>query len=373
MGRVVRALGRLSMDRVKTGVAGLDTMLNGGLLPARPYVISGPTGSGKTILALHFLLEGLRQQEPCLLVTLDEPPIEVKANMATFSWNLDRLKILDATPDIRAHKRQRSVIDVGTSLDVRDMEDVTEIRQSSQIRALEVTVHSVQKMIKQEFSHHLERTKQRYKRVVIDSMTALKMFAMQGQDSRILIQSFVRFLAELEATTLIVSEHLDRKVLETEFFLSRGEIRLHKWLDGSMIRRALSIEKFRGSSFDDRMPPVSITDKGMVVSLDPTPQSREPSSGPKPGESLLETRIIEEVSNAIESVMRGIEEAHRRQIAVRDVEVALSRAMLAFQRRNYQKAMKLILSCDSSLRERIGTGPPPPPTAVLPRPPEAIR
>src|SRR3989454_2160507 len=172
MGRVVRALGRLSMDRVKTGVVGLDTMLNGGLLPARPYVISGPTGSGKTILALHFLLEGLRQQEPCLLVTLDEPPIEVKANMATFSWNLDRLKILDATPDIRAHKRQRSVIDVGTSLDVRDMEDVTEIRQSSQIRALEVTVHSVQKMIKQEFSHHLERTKQRYKRIVIDSMTA---------------------------------------------------------------------------------------------------------------------------------------------------------------------------------------------------------
>src|SRR5437899_12899640 len=115
MGRVVRALGRLSMDRVKTGVAGLDTMLNGGLLPARPYVVSGPTGSGKTILAVQFLLDGLRQQEPCLLVTLDEPPIEVKANMATLTWNLDRLKILDATPDIRAHTRQRSGIGAGTS------------------------------------------------------------------------------------------------------------------------------------------------------------------------------------------------------------------------------------------------------------------
>src|SRR5207249_2889768 len=147
------------------------------------------------------------------------------------------------------------------------MEDVTDIRQSSQVRALEVTVHSVQKMIKQEFSQHLERTKQRYKRIAVDSMTALKMFSMEGQDSRILIQSFLRFLAELEATTLIVSERLDRRKLETEFFLGRGEIRMHKWIDGSMIRRAVSIEKFRGSAFDDKMHPVTIGDKGMVVAL----------------------------------------------------------------------------------------------------------
>src|SRR5437867_1908463 len=367
------ALGRLSMDRVKTGVVGLDTMLNGGLLPARPYVISGPTGSGKTILALHFLLEGLRQQEPCLLVTLDEPPIEVKANMGTFGWNLDRLKILDATPDIRAHKRQRSVIDVGTSLDVRDMEDVTEIRQSSQIRALEVTVHSVQKMIKQEFSHHLERTKQRYKRIVIDSMTALKMFAMQGQDSRILIQSFVRFLAELEATTLIISERLNKKILETEFFLARGEIRVNKWIDGSVIRRAISIEKFRGSSFDDRMHPISIGDNGMVVYLDAPAQTRVSTPAPKPGESLLETRLIDEVSNVIESIMRQIEDAHRRQVPIRDIEVSLSRAMLAFQRRNYQKAIKLALACDSELKERLGKAPLPPPISTPPRPPQVIR
>src|SRR2546425_9954603 len=67
-------LGRLSMDRVKTGVVGLDTMLNGGLLPARPYVGSGPTGGGKTNLAPPFPPEGLRQQGPCPLVTLDQPP-----------------------------------------------------------------------------------------------------------------------------------------------------------------------------------------------------------------------------------------------------------------------------------------------------------
>src|SRR5437899_12915674 len=111
----------------------------------------------------------------------------------------------------------------------------------------------------------------------------------------------------------------------------------------------------------------------MLVSLQAQPQARGPASGPMPGESLLETRIIEEVSNVIEGVMRGIEEAHRRQVAVRDVEVALSRAMLAFQRRNYQKAMKLVLSCDSALKERIGVAPPPPTPTAPPRPPGGIR
>src|SRR2546430_15223657 len=94
------------MDRVKTGVVGLDTMLNGGFLPARPYVVSGPTGSGKTVLVAHFLLEGLRLQEPCLLVTLDEPPIEGKANMATLRGNMGRLQIPDPTPDVPAPQPQ---------------------------------------------------------------------------------------------------------------------------------------------------------------------------------------------------------------------------------------------------------------------------
>src|SRR5436853_7530563 len=112
-----------------------------------------------------------------------------------------------------------------------------------------------------------------------------------------------------------------------------------------MIRRALSIEKFRGSAFDDKMHPVTIGDKGMVVALDAPSQIRGTSPETKPGESLLETRIIDEVSNVIEAVMRQIEEAHRRQIPVRDIEVALSRAMPAFQRRNHQKALKNAPAC----------------------------
>ncbi|HKZ90146.1 MAG TPA: ATPase domain-containing protein [Thermoplasmata archaeon] len=360
-------------DRVSTGVEGLDVMLSGGLLPARPYVVSGPTGSGKTILAAQFLLDGLRRGEPCLLVTLDEPPSEVKANMGIFGWNLDRLKILDATPDIRAHRRTRSVIDVGTALDVRDMEDVQGVRQSSQIHALEVSVHSVQKMIKQEFSHRLEKAKERYRRIVVDSLTALKMFSMQGEDSRILIQSFMRFLSEIEATCLLVSERLNRTTIETEFFLSRGEIRLHKWLDGNVIRRAVSIEKFRGTRFDDHVRPLSIGGTGIVVQPNGQTSFRSGAVSLRVGESFLESRIIAEVSSVLDGVLHQIDEAHRKQIAVKDVEVAVSRAMVHFQRRNYQKALKQALACDSLLRQRLGDSPPPPPPTELPLPPGVAR
>src|SRR2546428_12865451 len=101
------------MDRISTGVAGLDTMLGGGLIPRRPYVVSGPTGSGKTILAMHFLAEGLGRGEAGPMVTLDEPPDEVNTNLNPLRLHLDRPKMLRATPDMEGHKRPRALIVVG--------------------------------------------------------------------------------------------------------------------------------------------------------------------------------------------------------------------------------------------------------------------
>jgi hypothetical protein len=81
-------------------------------------------------------------------------------------------------------------------------------------------------------------------------------------------------------------------------------------------------------------------------------------------------RIIDDVSNVLESVLRKVEDAQRRQIPVRDVEVSLSRAMLHFQRKNYQKAMKQALACNSLLEQRLGIVPPPPASAAPPPPKE---
>ncbi|MCJ2532295.1 MAG: circadian clock protein KaiC, partial [Candidatus Thermoplasmatota archaeon] len=88
-------------ERVRTGIEGLDQMLNGGLIPHRPYIVSGPSGSGKSTLCMQFLLQGLREGQQGLFVALEEPPNEVRYNMESFGWKVGDVEILDANSDIR--------------------------------------------------------------------------------------------------------------------------------------------------------------------------------------------------------------------------------------------------------------------------------
>jgi len=68
--------------RMSTGCEGLDRIMEGGLPANRPYLIEGSPGTGKTTLALQFLLEGVRNGEPVLYVTLSETKEELTCAQA---------------------------------------------------------------------------------------------------------------------------------------------------------------------------------------------------------------------------------------------------------------------------------------------------
>ena len=246
-------------DRAKTGIEGLDDMLEGGLLVGRPYVVSGTTGTGKTTLAMHFLSEGSTNGESVLYVAIDEPPNEVRYNALKFGWKLDGISVLDATPDILNYDKT-PVRDVSSERRVVPLKSVGEaIRKTSEKAPTDVTINTIQELVKQEFKER------KYSRIVIDSLTSLKFFYIRTSEEFATLQSFFRMLSDLGATSILTVDIPDvhRPGLESQ--LARGEIRLHKWFDGRGLMRGVTIEKYRGSSHDSRMRHMKITTSGMVV------------------------------------------------------------------------------------------------------------
>src|SRR6201988_4747166 len=85
-------------DRVSTGVAGLDNVLCGGLDPDRLYLVEGEPGTGKTTLALQFLLEGARHGERGLYVTVSESERELRLVAKRHGWSLNDIFVFELVP-----------------------------------------------------------------------------------------------------------------------------------------------------------------------------------------------------------------------------------------------------------------------------------
>jgi len=85
-------------NRVSTGIGGLNNVLCGGLDPDRLYLVEGEPGTGKTTLALQFLLEGARLGERGLYVTLSESEDELRLVARRHGWSLDDISVFELVP-----------------------------------------------------------------------------------------------------------------------------------------------------------------------------------------------------------------------------------------------------------------------------------
>ncbi|MEP7086738.1 MAG: ATPase domain-containing protein, partial [Gemmatimonadota bacterium] len=80
------------VDRSSLGVAGLDSMVDGGVWSGTTTLLVGPTGSGKTTVAMHFALEGLARKEPTLYVNFQENPAQLARSFANLGADLSAIK-----------------------------------------------------------------------------------------------------------------------------------------------------------------------------------------------------------------------------------------------------------------------------------------
>ena len=91
--------------RLNTGIGGLDNILETGLPAGHLYLVEGDPGTGKTTLALQFLLSGISVGESALYVTLSESAKELHDVAASHGWTLDKVHIFELLPDAEAFGR----------------------------------------------------------------------------------------------------------------------------------------------------------------------------------------------------------------------------------------------------------------------------
>src|SRR5215469_7315341 len=88
-----------SAQKTTSGIPALDDVLHGGLIPERLYLVDGNPGSGKTTLALQFLLAGVHLGERCLYVTLSETRQELLDGASSHNWSLNGIDIVEFIAD----------------------------------------------------------------------------------------------------------------------------------------------------------------------------------------------------------------------------------------------------------------------------------
>jgi circadian clock protein KaiC len=222
-----------------TGIDGLDEILGGGLPPDRLYVIEGLPGTGKTTLALQFLMEGARRGEPVLHVSLSETAHELQAIAASHRWSLDRVNIHEVLP--------RS--------DGLDTEDRYTVFHPSEVELAESTQHILEQV---------ERLHP--KRVVLDSLSEIRLLAGSALRYRRQVLAFKQYFTGRGCTVLMLDDRTSKDHDLQVQSIAHGVIVLDQtYPEYGSERRRLLVGKLRGVQFHGGYHDCKVVRSGIQV------------------------------------------------------------------------------------------------------------
>ena len=224
---------------LSTGIAGLDTVLGGGLTPNRIYLIEGEPGTGKTTTGLQFLREGVARGEPVVYITLAETGEELSAVAASHGWTLDGIHLHEVLP---------------TEDLLRDDQQYTMFHPS------EVEMANTIQLI----LSAIEVTKPT--RVVLDSLSELQLLADSALRYRRQVLALKQFFAKRNCTVMLLDDRTaasaDLQVRSIAHAVIQFDLAVK---DYGAERRRVRVIKYRGRNAIGGLHDYNITQGGIVV------------------------------------------------------------------------------------------------------------
>ncbi len=227
------------MEIIKSGVTGLDALLNGGFPKGSVTAISGPTGSGKSTLGMQFLVNGINQsKEPGLYIAIEESYQSVHFHMSGYQWELDKLE------------------------------------KTKKLLFLDYPVLEVDQFLAQNSAIQEIINRVGIKRVVIDSVMPIALFFKEDDDQK---KGFLKLMDNLRrwgTTTLIITEDVPAT---TQDVLPSTKYGIESFTDGWIHiyylfsqkererTRAVEVIKMKGIHHSSKIYPADISKQGFVI------------------------------------------------------------------------------------------------------------
>jgi len=222
------------MERVKSGIKGLDELIEGGFPLGSTVLVSGGTGTCKTIFSMQYIYNGaLLYNEPGLFVTVEANPKNIAWDMESFGWDFGRLQQERKINIYRLH--------LGPKRNFGDL--------------LRDELETITGLVKE----------LGIKRIVVDSTTAFASLIEDPSTIRSLLFKFGDGLKEMNCTTVFTSETKNEKNVFSAFgveeFMADGVIVLYF----TPPNRSLFVRKMRGTKHDKNVHPFEVTSEGIIV------------------------------------------------------------------------------------------------------------
>jgi circadian clock protein KaiC len=234
------SLAEPTAGKAKSGISGLDEILSGGFSRGHVFLLEGAPGTGKTTVALQFLLEGARAGEKCLYITLSETERELREGAASHGWKLDDgLEVFELLPP-------ESLLDA---------DQQQSLLYSSDLELGEVT---------RQVLDAVERSQP--SRIVLDSLSEIRLLAQGSLRYRRQILALKHFFSRFGATVMLLDDLTAEMADKTVHSVAHAVIRLEELAPAyGAERRRVRVVKYRGVKFRGGYHDVTITTGGLNV------------------------------------------------------------------------------------------------------------